>query len=281
MSKVKPFAFVLMPFDKSFDDIYQLGIKAVCSELSIVAERVDEQFYNETMLERIYRQIENADFIIADMSGKNPNVFYEVGYAHAKKKMCALITKESGDIPFDLRHHAHIIYGGNIVDLKDGLRPRLQWMKEELERRKKETIDLSISTSYPSLEILDFRHTGEFDLQITLKNLAESRSPEIDAVSILTSSGWKVLQNGKECAHEGISVGTKKSFITPSDRRLTANGLSKIDVVMRKQFWSRWSGEEKKDSYRSKGSVTVEVATEERTLSFLFDLDLEFSDIPF
>ena len=98
------FAFVLMPFDKNFDDVYKLGIKEVATSLNIVAERVDEQIFQEGILERIYRQIDAADLIIADMSGQNPNVFYEVGYAHAKDKICILMTKETNDIPFDLKH---------------------------------------------------------------------------------------------------------------------------------------------------------------------------------
>ena len=94
------FAFVLMPFDKAFDDVYKLGIKETANQLGILAERVDEQIFQEGILERIYRQIDAADLIIADMSGQNPNVFYEVGYAHAKGKLCVLMTKDVDDIPF-------------------------------------------------------------------------------------------------------------------------------------------------------------------------------------
>jgi hypothetical protein len=65
----KIFAFVLMPFDKAFDDIYKLGIKETASQLGLLAERVDEQIFREGILERIYRQIEVADLILADMSG--------------------------------------------------------------------------------------------------------------------------------------------------------------------------------------------------------------------
>jgi hypothetical protein len=66
------FAFVLMPFDKAFDDVYKLGIKgAVASFEDVIAERVDEQIYREGILERIYRQIEAADIIIADMTGQS------------------------------------------------------------------------------------------------------------------------------------------------------------------------------------------------------------------
>jgi len=107
-----------MPFTSDFDDIYKLGIQAAATECGVIAERVDEQTYTETILERIYRQIDTADFIIADMTGKNPNVFYEVGYAHARGKLCTLLTQSTDDIPFDLKHHRHIIYNGSIKTLK-------------------------------------------------------------------------------------------------------------------------------------------------------------------
>lgn len=109
------FAFVLMPFDPKFDDIYTLGVKETAKKLGITAERIDEQiFHKENILERVYNQINSADFIISDMTDRNPNVFYETGYAHAKGKLCLLLTSNADDIPFDLKHHRHIIYGNSI-----------------------------------------------------------------------------------------------------------------------------------------------------------------------
>src|ERR1035441_3589824 len=127
------FAFVLMPFDPAFADIYTLGIKQTAADLGILAERVDEQLYQEGMLERIYRQIELADIVIADMTGKNANVFYEVGYAHAKNKLCILLTSNAEDIPFDLKHRSHIVHGGSILTLQKALAPTLEWAKKEVE----------------------------------------------------------------------------------------------------------------------------------------------------
>jgi nucleoside 2-deoxyribosyltransferase len=125
----KIFVFVLMPFDKAFEDIYRLGIKETATKLDMLAERVDEQIFQEGILERIYRQIELADFIVADMSGQNPNVFYEVGYAHARGKLCILMTKSASDIPFDLKHHRHIVYGSSIAGLRQSLAEELAWAK--------------------------------------------------------------------------------------------------------------------------------------------------------
>jgi hypothetical protein len=74
--QAKHFAFVLMPFDKRFDDVYNLGIKGATDKVDdLVAERVDEQIYREGILERIYRHIEVADIIIADMTGQTPTCF--------------------------------------------------------------------------------------------------------------------------------------------------------------------------------------------------------------
>ncbi|NCQ70153.1 MAG: hypothetical protein GPI99_13770 [Microcystis aeruginosa W13-15] len=114
MNNKSYFAFILMPFNSEFDDIYKIGIKETALKLNITAERVDEQLYGEGIIQRIYKQIEIADIIIADMTGKNANVFYEVGYAHAKEKIVILLTQKSEDIPFDLKNRRHVVYGTSI-----------------------------------------------------------------------------------------------------------------------------------------------------------------------
>jgi nucleoside 2-deoxyribosyltransferase len=104
------FAFVLMPFDKKLRKRY-IRIQRTACEAGIRAERVDDQsFYRRGIVERIHSQIEAADFIIADMSKPNPNVFYEVGYASAKHKLCILLTNDAKTIPFDLRNIRHIVF---------------------------------------------------------------------------------------------------------------------------------------------------------------------------
>ena len=123
----KPFVFVLMPFDAVFDDVYALGIKAACAEAGAYCERVDEQLFEGSMLDRIYNQIAKADLIVADMTGRNANVFYEAGYAHALGKRTVLLTQRVDDIPFDLAHYPHIVYEGRITELKAELGRRLAW----------------------------------------------------------------------------------------------------------------------------------------------------------
>lgn len=126
-TKPKRFVFVLMPFHESFDDVYKLGIKPACEAAGAYCERVDEQIFQESILERIYNQIAKADLIVSDMTGRNPNVFYETGYAHALGKKVILLTQQTDDIPFDLQHYPHIVYGGKIVSLKEELDRRVSW----------------------------------------------------------------------------------------------------------------------------------------------------------
>jgi hypothetical protein len=126
----KPFVFVLMPFDNKFSDIYKFGIRGAAEDVGAYAERVDEQIFTEGILDRIFTQISKADVIVADMTDRNPNVFYEVGYAHALGRITLLLTQKVEDIPFDLKHRQHIVYGGKIDTLRKDLAERLRWAIE-------------------------------------------------------------------------------------------------------------------------------------------------------
>jgi hypothetical protein len=141
----KPFIFVLMPFDSSFDDIYKFGIKGAAEDVGAYAERIDEQIFIEGMLDRIFNQISKADFVVADMTGRNPNVFYEVGYAHALGKIVILLTQDPKDIPFDLQHRQHTVYGGKIDLLRTELQNKFRWALQELKNKEAEILPNDVS----------------------------------------------------------------------------------------------------------------------------------------
>jgi hypothetical protein len=140
----RPFVFVLMPFSEDFGDIYELGIRDAADDAGAYAERVDDQIFTEGILDRIFNQINKADVIVADMTDQNPNVFYEVGYAHALGKTVLLITQKADDIPFDLKHRPHIIYEGKITDLRSKLAKRLKWAIREAKKQMLPGSELSV-----------------------------------------------------------------------------------------------------------------------------------------
>jgi hypothetical protein len=140
----KPFCFVLMPFAAEFADIYEFGIKGACSDVDVYCERVDEQVFFGSMLDRIYNQISRADLIVADMTGKNQNVFYEVGYAHALGKTVILLTQNAEDIPFDLKHFPHIVYQKQISNLRAELSRRVKHIASSKEPAARHEIGLEL-----------------------------------------------------------------------------------------------------------------------------------------
>jgi nucleoside 2-deoxyribosyltransferase len=124
---------VLMPFAKNLNARYEVAIKSAVCDAGMRAERVDKQsFHRQGITEKIIQQIQDADIIVADMSTNNPNVFYEVGYAHAKDKLCILLTDDPRKIPFDLTNKRHVVFSTR-KDLKTKLLMELEALKVELE----------------------------------------------------------------------------------------------------------------------------------------------------
>lgn len=114
--------FVIMPFDPAFDDIYLLGIKEPLQNMGYHCSRADEIFHSHDILcQGICKQIQEASYIIADMTQRNANVFFELGLCYGFEKKVLLIAKEVEDIPFDLRSMQSIIYKGKIGILRNNL----------------------------------------------------------------------------------------------------------------------------------------------------------------
>jgi hypothetical protein len=102
--------FVRMPFRNELRPIYDDHIRKAIQEVNLECQRGDDIFSNTAIVEDIWKSINEARTIIADLTGKNPNVFYEVGIAHTLGKDVILITQSIDDVPFDLRYLRCIQY---------------------------------------------------------------------------------------------------------------------------------------------------------------------------
>jgi nucleoside 2-deoxyribosyltransferase len=277
------FAFVLMPFDASFEDVYRFGIKEPARDLGILAERVDEQIYREGILDRIYRQIEVADIVIADMSGRNPNVFYEVGYAHAKDKFCILLTSNADDIPFDLKHHRHVVYEGSIKLLAERMHQELDWAKTEIQNVKTSKIKVTLQDPVGLIEKGNYFARGSADFKIDLTNESASSSPEIEAVYFYSTKRWRLYQNGTECPWTSSDLPDfdKRHFLSLPVRVLHSGAWAQLQFEARTTLASGLAGEPIKDSYRTSGHSTLRLVTEKGLFDYTLYLNIEFTDIPF
>jgi hypothetical protein len=106
----KPELFVLMPFAEDLRPIYDDHIRRVASELKLTVARADDFFSAHSVIADVWKGIFFAQVVIADCSGRNPNVFYEIGLAHVLGKPVVLITQNPDDVPFDLRYLRFIQY---------------------------------------------------------------------------------------------------------------------------------------------------------------------------
>lgn len=130
IGSVGNYVFVLMPFTTDLTFIYREIIKPTVEGLNYICKRADDFFTANKIMDDIEKAIREAVIIIADLSGKNPNVFYEVGMSHILKKKVILIAQSNDDIPFDLRQWRHIKYNTS----KQGLIK----LKKDIEKTIKE-----------------------------------------------------------------------------------------------------------------------------------------------
>lgn len=119
--------FVLIPFNPDFDETYSV-IKEVVQEAGFHCTRGDASFVSGEILPDIIQNIVKARLIIADITGRNPNVFYELGIAHAIGKQVLILSKVERDIPFDVASIRVLTYEDS-NDLRNRLR---NWIVQTL-----------------------------------------------------------------------------------------------------------------------------------------------------
>jgi hypothetical protein len=101
--------FVLMPLNKDQQSIYDI-ISKECQNLGLNVRRGDEINIIGPLLPHIVREMYRARFIIADINGRNPNVFYELGLAHGMGKPVLMIAENEEQVPFDMRQQQLVLY---------------------------------------------------------------------------------------------------------------------------------------------------------------------------
>lgn len=130
--------FVLMPFDepkarrKPFMRVYKV-IRATVRRAKLKCKRADEIFGVIPIVEDIWESINKAALIIADLTGRNANVFYEVGLSHALPKKVVFLAQTKNDLPFDVEHVRCIIYQNSNSGRKKLTRDLYKTIKSVLE----------------------------------------------------------------------------------------------------------------------------------------------------
>jgi nucleoside 2-deoxyribosyltransferase len=137
--------FVAMPFRPELNFVYLYLERFLHDEFGITVKRGDAQVLDKPLMEKIRDQILRADLIIGDVTGNNPNVFYELGLAHARGKSVIFITQDPPEqAPVDIRAFEFIHYDlGQHVAFLERLKNAIQsYFSETYQELYDEAIDL-------------------------------------------------------------------------------------------------------------------------------------------
>lgn len=117
-NQAKDLLSVMMPFGAEFDPVLK-ALQQAAEEAKLRCVRADDIWVHHHVIQDIVDLIAQARVVVCDCTGKNPNVFYEIGIAHTLGKDVILITQSKDDIPFDLRHLRYVEYMRNREGLRD------------------------------------------------------------------------------------------------------------------------------------------------------------------
>jgi hypothetical protein len=105
-----------MPFRQELDRVHRAIQEAVVLDNGLVCERADDIYSAGIVIDEVWRKLCEAQIVIADATGKNANVFYEMGLAHAIGKEVVILVQTISDIPFDFQHRRVILYHPDRLD---------------------------------------------------------------------------------------------------------------------------------------------------------------------
>ena len=210
--------FVLMPFAEPFREVYEAIVEALEGpELNFDCTRADELFGGGHIIEDILRCIGTAEIIVADLTTRNPNVFYELGIAHMCKEVgkVLILTQDMEDVPFDVRQFRCIVYEqtpAGLRQLQDALVSTVREISRPVHRFEIETgqqyrlphrlfgpdrcfhdfeiIEAWVEPEAVKLHVKEYRHALDMPVQ-TVKDdsYGISRGEHID----LTEVPWQIV----------------------------------------------------------------------------------------
>ena len=182
----KDICFTIMPFGGWGDEYYETIFCPAIRAAGLEPHRADDLFRPSTIVNDIWAYTKRAKLLVADLTGKNPNVFYELGLAHAVAKPAILVAESMDEIPFDLRALRIIVYNKNAPDWGQLLRDKIESAIKEVLKSPVEAVlpaflDVKSATDKPVVtphekEMIEIKQ--ELDL-LRREMRAQTPTPEV------------------------------------------------------------------------------------------------------
>jgi hypothetical protein len=153
-AKIRRRCFVLMPFAPKYTEVYEQVYRPICENNNVECWRVDEIARPGSITKDIVEGIIEADIVIADLTSKNPNVFYELGIAHSIGNKTIMTSQSKDDVPFDIASYRVIFYEQTISGSKE--------LAKKLDSAIKELLKALDQANNPVQEVLSNRFVVGF-----------------------------------------------------------------------------------------------------------------------
>jgi hypothetical protein len=241
---------------KRFEHIYTHWIKTAVEDLNLAPElgrigchRADKEVRPGDIIAQVIEALSEADIVIADLTGRNPNVFYELGVRHALRNNTLLIAQDLEDIPFDLRGQRAICYRydpESLISLKRQLQASLSEMISATtqidnpvrrflyEREVAKLVAAPVPPGYDALrQLLNEMHVVRQDLAervIEIRELVQHTTSTREPPAVLASEELSVFEGAWTSTEDGGLYVVKRTgpelrgpYCFGSDRELTAH----------------------------------------------------------
>jgi hypothetical protein len=208
-----------MPFGGDFDDYYKSIYKRAIEMAEMSPVRADDIYHAGPVMQQIWDMIRTAKLVLADLTEKRANVFYEIGVAHSLWKQAILVAPSNDAIPFDLHHLRVIFYDKNRGDWGRILR-------DDIAKALKETLDSPQRSLLPpySGHKLDLSRPEAGLARKALQNVSENLdllNREVASVRLALKVGPLIVESGKyvfSMEPEDKSPTVRVQRTTPSKR---------------------------------------------------------------
>ncbi len=183
--------FVISPFGGWHDEYHREIFCEAINAVGLEPARADDLFTSTNIVHDIWHLVSKSRVMLADLTGKNPNVFYELGLAHAARKPVLLLAQSMDDVPFDLRALRVITYDVEHPAWGDVLRDAItQGLKETLESPERSVLPTFLLED-PKAQP---RVTEDERRLLTIEQQLNSLAREVRAAPVPESRGLRDLR---------------------------------------------------------------------------------------
>lgn len=212
--------FMIMPFEDKFFEVYEM-LKRQFEKEFIFSHAGDED-NQQNILKDIIQAIYEADIIIADLTGLNANVFYELGVAHTLNKKVIIITENISSLPFDLKSYRAKEYSTHFTKFAELIEALDKYLhgaisggitysnpvNDFLSTQKETDVVKSIYTNYSEIELPEDTEKGFLDFMAGIEDNMEQMT---DYVNQMTDDLQVMTDNIDKSTEKINNVGGKGS----------------------------------------------------------------------